>query len=115
MLDGLPRNRYLLQTPRGPLISRGTIQVEKFVLPPSARPDISLSNTFSSPFGALTCTLRLPDAVEDVRGTFEHTLSILYGTQKGVKSCQRERPLKLVLRWRILSRSCFGLCEMIRG
>ncbi|GFS29046.1 hypothetical protein TNIN_136281 [Trichonephila inaurata madagascariensis] len=55
----------------------------------------AFSPYFSSPFGALTCPTKASDAVEDVRGTFRHTLNPLFGTQKGVKSC-RERPLKLI-------------------
>ncbi|GFY37884.1 hypothetical protein TNIN_342331 [Trichonephila inaurata madagascariensis] len=47
--------------------------------------------------------------------TFRHTCQSLYGHTEAGVSPVRERPLKQLLRWRIQSRSCFGLCEMIRG
>ncbi|GFS29048.1 hypothetical protein TNIN_136301 [Trichonephila inaurata madagascariensis] len=65
---------------------------------------------FKQPFGAVH-TKASEDAVEDVRGTTRHTLHP-FGTQKGCKSCQRKRPLRVGSNWRILKSLLFrGLCE----
>ncbi|GFY64145.1 hypothetical protein TNIN_16881 [Trichonephila inaurata madagascariensis] len=67
MLTGFRATAPVLQTLIDPLLSQGTTQVEKYrFYPPSAR-QILLSNTFSSHFGALTCTLRLRTRSRDVR------------------------------------------------
>ncbi|GFY64144.1 hypothetical protein TNIN_16871 [Trichonephila inaurata madagascariensis] len=95
MLDGLPRNSSILQTPSldPPLRGETTGRQKSIVLPPSARSCIRFQH-FSSHFGVLTCTLEASDEVEDVRDIQTHAQS-LYGTQKGV-SPVRERPLKLI-------------------
>ncbi|GFY49650.1 hypothetical protein TNIN_270431 [Trichonephila inaurata madagascariensis] len=89
MLDGLPPATDTSFRPLiGPLISRGLLQVEKYrFYPLSARQMFAFNTLARLAFGALTCTLRL-DAVEDVVG-HSNTHSILYGTKKGCKPCQK--------------------------
>ncbi|GFY71523.1 hypothetical protein TNIN_93101 [Trichonephila inaurata madagascariensis] len=55
----------------------------------------SFSKHFSSPLDALTCNTKASDGVEDVRGTFRHTLHPFTGHRKGV-SPVTERPLKSI-------------------
>ncbi|GFY39210.1 hypothetical protein TNIN_422721 [Trichonephila inaurata madagascariensis] len=57
MLDGLPRNSSVLQTPIGPPNFAGERYSSTF-LPPSNRQMVAFQH-FSSHFDALTCTLRL--------------------------------------------------------
>ncbi|GFY57640.1 hypothetical protein TNIN_404881 [Trichonephila inaurata madagascariensis] len=83
MLDGLPRNRYVLQTPHRIPYSRGTIQVEKYRFYPLAR-RCSLSNTLARP-GALTRTTKASDASRMCVGHSDTHLNSLYGTKKGCK------------------------------
>ncbi|GFY53160.1 hypothetical protein TNIN_249351 [Trichonephila inaurata madagascariensis] len=75
------------QTPHWTLISRGTTQVKKSIVLPSARQIFAFQH-FSSHFGALTCT----GAGDEVEGCAwgRHTLSVpLRDTEKGVSPVER--------------------------
>ncbi|GFY53173.1 hypothetical protein TNIN_249481 [Trichonephila inaurata madagascariensis] len=85
---------FLLTTPSfqrpliGPLISRGTTQVEKYrFYPPSARQIFAFQH-FGSHFGALTYTLRLRTRVSGCVGHSD-TRSIPLRDTEGRKPCQR--------------------------
>ncbi|GFY74089.1 hypothetical protein TNIN_134731 [Trichonephila inaurata madagascariensis] len=84
MLDGLPRNRYVLQTPHRPPSAGNDTSRKVSFLPPSARQMFAFQH-FSSPFGAsLTCTLRPGRGRGMWCGTFRHTHSIPLAEQRKV-------------------------------
>ncbi|GFY40935.1 hypothetical protein TNIN_372751 [Trichonephila inaurata madagascariensis] len=105
MLDGLPRNSSVLQTPHWTPYSAGTTQVEKYRFSPlSARHQMFAFQHLSSHFGALTCT----QASDGPRMCVGHsdTHSIPLRTKKECKPCQRAS-VEALLRWRILKSLLF--------
>ncbi|GFY71527.1 hypothetical protein TNIN_93141 [Trichonephila inaurata madagascariensis] len=83
MLDGLPyTNNSVLQTPHWtPEFRENDTKWKSIVLPPPpSNRQMVVFQHFSSPFDALTCT-KASDGVEDVRGTFRHTLHPLRDTE----------------------------------
>ncbi|GFY68413.1 hypothetical protein TNIN_70581 [Trichonephila inaurata madagascariensis] len=81
MLDGLPRNSSVPSDPSlDPNFAGERYRVESIVFTPLLIVRWCFQH-FSSPFDALTAHTRLPDAVEDVRGTFRLLLNPLRDTE----------------------------------
>ncbi|GFY71148.1 hypothetical protein TNIN_81271 [Trichonephila inaurata madagascariensis] len=87
MLDGLRATDTSFRPSWGPQF-RGERYRESIVYPLSARQMFAFQH-FSSPFGAFNRNTKASDAVEDVRGTFRHTLNPFTEKKKGCKPCQR--------------------------
>ncbi|GFS33267.1 hypothetical protein TNIN_390821 [Trichonephila inaurata madagascariensis] len=77
---------------------------------PFCSSNVRFSTLYSSPFGALTCTLRLRTGSRMAAWDIEHTLNPFYGTQKGMFAFNTlARPfgaLTCTLRLRTKGRGC---------
>ncbi|GFY45902.1 hypothetical protein TNIN_489031 [Trichonephila inaurata madagascariensis] len=89
------QQRYVLQTSSGPILCAGNDTSRKYRFFNTPSPPMLAFQHFSSPLGALTCTLRLRTS-RDVRGTFRLPHSIPFTEQKGGVNPVRERAKTLM-------------------
>ncbi|GFY43003.1 hypothetical protein TNIN_396071 [Trichonephila inaurata madagascariensis] len=77
-------NSTVLQTLIGPLMSRGTIQVEKYRFSPAFYSLDGRFPTLQLSLWLFNLHNKASDGVEDVRGTFRDTLNPFTGRKRGV-------------------------------